>query len=59
MTERINAKGSTISPMRIIKGTTLLERFLPYLTGQYLVAHSSSGYTIDEDGCEAAWMMAR
>ena len=48
MTEYINAEGSAILPMVIIKGAALLKRYFTNLPDQYLVARSSSGYTNNE-----------
>jgi hypothetical protein len=48
MAEYVNAEGSVIPPMVIIKGAALLERYFTDLLDHYLVARSSSGYTNDE-----------
>ena len=48
ITECVNAKGSTILPIVIIKGAALLKRYFTDLPDQYLVTRSSSGYTNDE-----------
>jgi hypothetical protein len=45
ITECVNAEGSAILPMVIIKGAALLKRYFTDLPDQYLVARSSSGYT--------------
>jgi hypothetical protein len=54
ITECVNAEGSAISPMVIIKGAALLERYFTDLPDQYLVGRSSSGYTNDELSLEWA-----
>lgn len=54
MTECVNAEGSAISPMVIIEGAALLERYFTDLPDQYLVARSSSSYTNDELSLEWA-----
>jgi DDE superfamily endonuclease len=59
MTECVNAEGSAISPMVIIEGAALLERYFTDLPDQYLVARSSSGYTNDELSLEWAKYFVR
>jgi hypothetical protein len=48
MTECVNAEGVAIEPMMIIEGVALLERYFVDLPDNYLIAHSTSGYTNDD-----------
>lgn len=54
MTECVNAEGNAITPMIIIEGEAFLERYFIDLPDNYLVAHSTSGYTYDE--LSLAWV---
>ena len=44
ITECVNTKGSAITPMMIVKGMSLLERYFVDLPNNYLVAYSISSY---------------